>query len=67
MSSTVELHHARGRKLCETNTYSWARLSRRTRVTRETNWTLQREKNIPKSGMLHLESTSDNVGSHPEE
>ena len=42
---------------CETNTYSWTRFSRRTRVTRETNWTLQREKeDIPKSERLHLEN-----------
>lgn len=67
MSSTVEFHHTRRRNLCETNTYSWARLSRGTRVTRETNWTLQREKNIPKSDMMHLENTSDNMGSHPRE
>lgn len=67
MSSTAEFHHSRRRKLCETNTYSWARLSRRTRVTRETNGTLPRERNIPKSDVLHLESTSDNMGSHPTE
>lgn len=36
--------------LCEANTYSWTRFSRRTGVTRETNWTLQREKReTPKS------------------
>lgn len=41
----------------ETNTYSWTRLSRRTRITRKTNWTLQREKkDILKSEIQHLEN-----------
>lgn len=60
---------------CDTNTYSWARLSRRTGVTRETNWTLQREKrDIPRSetAPADLQSTrtphpGSNVCIHPGE
>lgn len=50
------LTRAREGTFCETKTYSWARLSRRTRVTRETNWTLQREEDMPQSGILQLGS-----------
>lgn len=64
--SSVQFQHSRTRQLSETNTYSWARLSRRTRVTRETNGTLQRE-NIPSQRCFTWRAPVTAWGGHPTE